>query len=694
MRKNSYFYLLFLLFIDIYAENRFDTELLSFSLEDLTQLQVSSVANRYESDSPKSASAVTVITEEEIKRHGYKTLEELLQNVVGFDKAYHVFRSLVSSRGFRQDINSNYLLLVDGHRVNESAYSGFGNAHIFPMMDTIKRVEVIRGASSTLWGGSALNGIISITTKKGSDYADGNRSGGVVEGSMDYEFENRRSIFNATYAKSSEEYDITLSALYFDNDAEITGLYGYGTTANIPFYDAQAIYHYKPSYQIYTKARYGDFQLNVHYSDYENQDNIETSSKKNSKGYLDYHSNWIELLYMPKITDTISLEARFFYDDKKKEYHREPLDGSPAFKSRKYQDRGYGTEIILHQNGDDYHMLAGLFAQFQRLSVFEKDKFSPGANIDQILDDKVYAGFTEINYRGVESWIFTLGARYEYSDTRGDRNSFLPRAMVYRQISDNSYIKYMLNTGSLRPTLITTRGFVYEENGNRYYAKGADRSQESLSHSIQFGYSSDDLYFTALFFYDTIKDLILWGGKAYSGEVNGVPSQLWETNLADITQKGIELEAKWHPEGEISYYATYSYADTSYDHEWLKYDERKLFSLIGSEYTDSSLKMAGASEQNWNFGFDWDVTPNLAWNFNYHGRYGVLSIYPNPDWKKFGFEHFFDINIRYINPFSTRTEIDLYVKNITDNRGRFPTGYGEVETQLGRQVGLKIKMIR
>jgi hypothetical protein len=100
--------------------------------------------------------------------------------------------------------------------------------------------------------------------------------------------------------------------------------------------------------------------------------------------------------------------------------------------------------------------------------------------------------------------------------------------------------------------------------------------------------------------------------------------------------------------------------------------------------------MAGAPQQTWNLGFDWDVTSKLACNLNYHGRYGVLSIYPNPEWENFGFEHFFDTNIRYLRAFSKNSEVDFYVKNIADNRGRFPTGYGEVETQLGRQVGFKV----
>jgi len=101
--------------------------------------------------------------------------------------------------------------------------------------------------------------------------------------------------------------------------------------------------------------------------------------------------------------------------------------------------------------------------------------------------------------------------------------------------------------------------------------------------------------------------------------------------------------------------------------------------------------MAGAPSQTWNLGSTWNITQNISWFINYHGRYGVLSIYPNTQWEVFGFEHFFDTNFRYTHLFDTNAEMDIYVKNITDNDGRFPTGYGEVQTQLGRQIGLKLK---
>jgi len=675
--------------------------LLEMSIEDLTEIQATSTPNRYEINTQESASAVSVITREEIERHGYKTLEELLSNVVGFDKGYHPRRSLVSSRGFRQDINTNYLLLIDGHRLNEHAYSGFGMAHIYPMMENIEKVEVIRGPSSTLWGNSALNGIISITTRDAKDYSASSREEGVAVGSIDYEFEETRNIINATYAKKTQDYDFTLSTLYFNSEVDPSYLYGYGVTEDIPYSMLQTNYNFNPSYQIQSKLRYKDISIHIQHTQYDRYSNGETyrytetqkatdpTVYRDSDGFFKLQQTWGELVYAPQITSTISLEGKISYDYTQKTETREYLDNGYSQTGAIYTDKGISTEVILHQNTQSYHILGGVFAQRHRLI---NDIFLPSRQYVSVEDDTI-AGFGEINYNGLENWIFTLGARYEYGTPRGDKYSFLPRAMIYRQLNENSYIKYTYNTGSLRPTLITTRDYVV--NTPRYgefYAQGAQKSQKSFSHSIQLGYRKNGFNITTTLFYDQIKDLILWGNATLVGQTeDGLDIRLWETNLADITQKGLEIESQWAPQENMNFYATYSYAQATYDNEWISYNGEPITNIVDS-ITDDSLMMAGAPDQTWNLGIDWDLANNIAWNFNYHGRYGVLSRYPDPNWKVYGVENFFDTNLRIIHPQLKNTEVDIYSKNITDNRGRFPIGDGEVQTQTGREIGIKLKV--
>ena len=79
-------------------------------------------ASKYEQKVSEAPSSVTVITADEIRKYGYRTLAELLRSVPGFyvnyDRNYHY----VGTRGFRRpgDYDTRVLLLVDGHRVNEN----------------------------------------------------------------------------------------------------------------------------------------------------------------------------------------------------------------------------------------------------------------------------------------------------------------------------------------------------------------------------------------------------------------------------------------------------------------------------------------------------------------------------------------------------------------------------------------------
>lgn len=131
-------------------------------------LEVSSVS-RQKSTIGKSPAAVFVITQEMIRRSGYRTLPDLLRMVPGL----HVARITankwsVSSRGFVDDYNQQLLVQIDGRSVYTPIFGGVvWNWHDM-LLDDIERIEVIRGPGSTIWGANAVNGVINIITKKAS----------------------------------------------------------------------------------------------------------------------------------------------------------------------------------------------------------------------------------------------------------------------------------------------------------------------------------------------------------------------------------------------------------------------------------------------------------------------------------------------------------------------------------------------
>ncbi|RPJ48002.1 MAG: TonB-dependent receptor [Candidatus Latescibacterota bacterium] len=140
-------------------------DLTELSLEDLMEIEVTTVSKKSEQLSSAPA-AVYVMSGEEVRRTGGTTIAEALRYVPG------VQVSRVSSnwwavtvRGFAGNFANKLLVLVDGRSVYTPFYAGtYWDAQNI-LLEDIDRIEVIRGPGATLWGANAVNGVINIITK-------------------------------------------------------------------------------------------------------------------------------------------------------------------------------------------------------------------------------------------------------------------------------------------------------------------------------------------------------------------------------------------------------------------------------------------------------------------------------------------------------------------------------------------------
>lgn len=146
-------------------------DLTELSLEALMEIEVPKVvgASKFEQKTTEAPSSITVINSDEIKRHGHRTLAEVLQSVQGFHVSHDRNYAFLGTRGVSLgDFNSRILLLVDGHRVNNNLTDGalIDTAFILDV-DLIDRVEIIRGPGSVLYGNNAFFGVINVITRQG-----------------------------------------------------------------------------------------------------------------------------------------------------------------------------------------------------------------------------------------------------------------------------------------------------------------------------------------------------------------------------------------------------------------------------------------------------------------------------------------------------------------------------------------------
>lgn len=158
------------------------TDLSDLSLEELAKMksrygatemetaisQAIEAASRHPLPLRKSPSIVSVITSEEIEKSGAKELMDILQLVPGLEFNVDVdgvvalsFRGMWANEG-------NISLQIDGMEVNEIGYASlqFGNHYA---ISQIKKIEIIRGPGSAIYGGCAEYAVINIITKGGAD---------------------------------------------------------------------------------------------------------------------------------------------------------------------------------------------------------------------------------------------------------------------------------------------------------------------------------------------------------------------------------------------------------------------------------------------------------------------------------------------------------------------------------------------
>ncbi len=139
------------------------------SLEDLMNVEVTSVSKKAEKLS-RTAAAIYVVTQEDIRRSGALNIPDVLRTVPGLEVAQIDSNTwAISARGLNKQFANELLVLVDGRDVYSPTFGGvYWDVLDLPLED-IERIEVIRGPGGSIWGANAVNGVINIITKTAAD---------------------------------------------------------------------------------------------------------------------------------------------------------------------------------------------------------------------------------------------------------------------------------------------------------------------------------------------------------------------------------------------------------------------------------------------------------------------------------------------------------------------------------------------
>ena len=147
-----------------------DGALTDLNLEQLGELKVTS-ASLHEQNIEDAPASISVITAEEIRTSGYRTLAEALSWVRGFYATWDGTYAAVGVRGFSLAGNdTRFLLMIDGHDLTENIMEATFVGNDFPLdLELIDRIEIVRGPSSALYGSNGMLATINVITKRPRD---------------------------------------------------------------------------------------------------------------------------------------------------------------------------------------------------------------------------------------------------------------------------------------------------------------------------------------------------------------------------------------------------------------------------------------------------------------------------------------------------------------------------------------------
>jgi iron complex outermembrane recepter protein len=129
----------------------------SLSIEELLDVGVTSVSKKSEPVS-QSAAAITVISQEDIRRSGAMSLPEAIRLAPGMQVAtIDAANWAVSARGFNDIFANKLLVMIDGRPIYTPLFSGVYWDAQATFMEDIDRIEIVRGPGATLWGANAVN---------------------------------------------------------------------------------------------------------------------------------------------------------------------------------------------------------------------------------------------------------------------------------------------------------------------------------------------------------------------------------------------------------------------------------------------------------------------------------------------------------------------------------------------------------
>lgn len=567
-----------------FANDTDQADLLDLSLEQLSNISVTSVSKRSEKAS-EAAAAIFVITQDDIRRSGHTSIPELLRMVPGVSVAQaSAHQWTITSRGFGGQYSNKLLVLMDGRSVYTPLFSGvFWDAQD-TLLEDIERIEVIRGPGATLWGANAVNGVINIITKKAKD-----TQGGLMALTVG---DQEKGLARARYGAKIADNSFFRSYVKYDDRDETR------TTSNTRGYDA------------WNKAQ-GGFRADMENSEKHSftlQGDVYTIADSGKLSVPDLttttrtiydreHARGGNILgrWNVKIDKDEEASLQMYFDNVQRENF--VFDDM-----RNTFDIDFQHSLVPHKRhevvwGGGYRLV---WDDIKGSSVF--------VVTPQKRSDNLFSAFVQDKIALVENEFFlTLGSKFEHNDYTGFE--YQPSARLSWIVDDKQTLWSSVSRAVRTPNRFSDDGSLATvvAAGPSYVGTIGNEnlgSEELIAYEA--GYriqATDKLSFDAATFYNDYDHLVLGQlGSLTQVSFPGLGSVFYTpvtpVNLNKAEAYGFELSSKWTVTSNFDLTAGYTYFN-------LKLDRGDPY---GFEY-------AGKTPKNqFNLRSNWLLTSNVEWN--------------------------------------------------------------------------------
>lgn len=516
-----------------------------------------------------TAGSVTVITAEDIKKLNATNVKDALVKSAGITvrpAGTQYGRQGISIRGSQSD---HVLILVDGKKVSGSDTNILNSDYQYSWvpMNNIERIEVIKGAASSLYGSEAIGGVINIITKKSDEkfYGDIDFKLGT---SSDKGGSSKELAFNIG-GKVSDNLSVSLSAERKDIDVSeknnttyIEGKEYTNGTVRVT-YDIDDTQSLSASYT-------GGQEDRLHIGD---------------ELYYDISRKSYDISYTKEFED-ISLKLDYYTVESENEYVSRDTN-------HELKNDTFKAEVDIETFDNNYIVLG---------AEHKKERYDDNSkNFTDKQTTKSYYIQDEIEVS--DDVILTLGARYDDHEVFGGELS--PKANIVYKLSKNQRLKFGYGEGFMAPGLkenssnyLYTAGYGITVTGNPDL-----KPESSRNYEIGYEYYLDNGHFKFNVFKNDVKNLIQFsslGGRNYT-----------YANVDNSVIKGAELEFDYDINENHNILINYTHLDAKDkdDNEKLTYRPENSANII----LNSELPFDISSTFSINYtGKQYDGTENLS----------------------------------------------------------------------------------